>query len=200
MAEGKERTASGEQKLEAVPEEEVEAQIAAGLQAQSRTDGIAPLFEAELAYRSDMEPVISSEGRDGVLIGNGDGVVDGERIRGRIRWSLYSGDCAYLLVRAGITPSPDQHLCTVSPGGIIETEDGALIRFDARGYGLRGGDKSQPHLWSLTMGLQFSTTDRRYAWLNDLVGLWVGRFDERLGQAHYRAFAATNGALSPISP
>ena len=107
---------------------------------------------------------------------------------------FYAGDCAYLLVRAGLEPSPDQHLCTVSPGGIIETEDGAVIRFDARGYGLRGWDKTRPHLWSLTMGLQFATTDERYLWLNDLLATWVGEFDERVGRARYQAFAAVNGS------
>ncbi|MEE8199507.1 MAG: hypothetical protein V3R48_07350 [Thermoplasmata archaeon] len=174
--------------LRSVREEEVQDQVDGEQQSLPKPDGLVPLFEAELAYRGDMEPVVSSEGRDGVLIGSGDGVVEGQRLKGTIRWSFYSGDCAYLLVRAGLEGSPDQHLCTATPGGIIETEDGAVIRFDARGYGLRGWDKTRPHLWSLTMGLQFATTDERYLWLNDLLATWIGEFDERVGRARYRAF------------
>ncbi|MFQ5908240.1 MAG: DUF3237 family protein [Thermoplasmata archaeon] len=151
------------------------------------------LFKADLSYRGDMEAVVSPEGRRGALIGSGDGVVSGERIRGRVQWSFYSGDCAYLLVKAGLTPSPEQHLCTADPGGIIETEDGAIIRFDARGYGFRGVDADRPHLWRLAMALQFSTEDERYDWLNDSFGVWFGEFDERVGRAHYRAYLA-NGA------
>ncbi|MCI0410251.1 MAG: hypothetical protein L0191_17115, partial [Acidobacteria bacterium] len=97
------------------------------------------LFDAEIHYRSDMEPVVPAEGREGELIGSGDGKVAG-KIRGTIRWSFFAADCAYLLVKAGIEPPPGQHLCKTNPGGIIQTEDGATIWFDAKGYGLRGYD------------------------------------------------------------
>ncbi|MFQ5803396.1 MAG: DUF3237 family protein [Candidatus Methylomirabilales bacterium] len=156
-------------------------------------ESLVDLFEADLAYRGDMEPVVSPEGRRGALIGSGDGVLSGQRIRGRVRWSFYSGDCAYLWVKAGVTPPPEQHLCTADPGGIIETEDGAVIRFDARGYGFRGVDAERPRLWRMAMTLQFSTEDERYSWLNNTFGVWFGEFDERIGRAHYRAYL-TNGA------
>ena len=147
------------------------------------------LFDAELAYKSDMDVVVPDENREGDLIGSGEGTVTGAKIRGTIRWSMYSADCAYLLVKAGIQPAPGQHLCTTHPGGVIETEDGAQIWFDAKGYGLRGYDKDYPHLWRLTMALQFSTQDERYIWLNTALGVWEGQFDEQAGRARYHAYA-----------
>jgi alkylmercury lyase len=156
---------------------------------QASTRRLEHLFDAELRYQPGMEVVVPAEGREGELIGSGDGAVTGEKLRGKIRWSMFSADCAYLLVKAGITPAPGQHLCTTNPGGVIETDDGAQIWFDARGYGLRGYDASRPHLWHLTMALQFSTTDERYRWLNTTFGVWEGEFDENTAQAHYRAYA-----------
>jgi hypothetical protein len=148
---------------------------------------LSHLFEAELQYRSDMEPVVPPEGREGALIGNGDGSVQGEKLRGTMRWSMYSGDCAYVFVQAGVEPPPGQHLCTVHPGGVIETGEGARIWFDARGYGLRGYDQTQPHLWRLTMGIQFKTTDERYQWLNTTLGVMTSEFDESSGRARWQA-------------
>jgi alkylmercury lyase len=155
---------------------------------QAHTRRLEHLFDAELRYQPGMEVVVPAEGREGELIGSG-GTVTGERLRGKIRRSMFSADCAYLLVKTGSTPSPGQHLCTTNPGGVIETDDGAQIRFDAKGYGLRGYDTSRPHLWHLTMALQFSTSDERYLWLNTTLGVWEGEFDENTAHAHYRAYA-----------
>lgn len=154
----------------------------------TRSVTLERLFDAYLDYRADVEPVVVPKERDGVLVGSGDGNVTGDRINGSIRWSLYSGDCAYVYARAGAEPPPGQHLCTVYPGGIIETEDGAEIWFDATGYGLRGYDASQPHLWSLTMAVKLTATDERYQWLNSTLGLLVSQFDEQRGHAHWEAF------------
>jgi len=65
---------------------------------------------------------------------------------------------------------------------------GAGIRFDAKGYGLRGFDPAFPHLWRLVMALQFSTEDPRYTWLNTRLGVWEGRFNEQTQSGSYRAF------------
>jgi len=153
-----------------------------------KTDLLKPLFEARLQYRSDMEPVVSADTREGELVGSGDGTVAGAALSGTAHWSMYAGNCAYVFVRAGLEPPPGQHLCTVHPAGVIETSDGAQVWFDARGYGLRGADQSQPHLWGLTMAMQFTTTDRRYQWLNTTLGVVVSEFDERAGRALWRAF------------
>jgi hypothetical protein len=52
------------------------------------------------------------------------------------------------------------HLCTLSPGGFIDVDDGAGIRFDSKGYGLRSLER-----YRLSMTLAFTTEDVRYAWL-----------------------------------
>ncbi len=152
------------------------------------TEQLERLFVAELQYNSDPEPVVSPEGREGVLVGNGDGTVSGQKIQGTIRWSFYSGNCAYVFVQAGIEPPPGQHLCTTHPGGVIETDDGAQIWFDAKGFGLRGYDETQPHLWRLTMGVQFSTDDERYQWLNTTLGLLMSDFDESANHGIWRVY------------
>jgi len=159
------------------------------IQGNGETGLLTPLFEARLQYRSDMEVVVTAETREGELIGSGDGRVSGNLLSGNARWSFYAGNCAYVFVRAGLEPPPGQNLCTVHPAGIITTDDGAEIWFDAKGYGLRGADQSQPHLWVLTMAVQFTTTDRRYQWLNTTLGVLVSEFDERAGRALWQAFA-----------
>jgi len=147
------------------------------------------LFDAELHYRKDIDPVVPTEGREGELIGSGDGTVTGKNVQGTILWSYFAANCAYLLVKAGIEPPPGLHLCKNNPGGIIRTHDGAEIHFNAKGYGLRGADPARPHKWQLTAALQFSTEDSRYQWLNTTLGVWEGEFDEELGRARYNAYA-----------
>lgn len=43
-----------------------------------------------------MAPLVRPTQREGVLIGSGQGQIEGERIRGSLRWSMYAADCAYL--------------------------------------------------------------------------------------------------------
>jgi hypothetical protein len=147
------------------------------------------LFDAELRFQEGMAPVVSSEHRDGELIGSGDGAVSGPKLQGKVLWSYFAADCAYKLVKAGIEPGPGLHLCRNNPGGTIRTQDGAEIRFDARGYGLRGADPASPHKWRLSAALQFATEDSRYKWLNTTLAIWEGEFDEKLRRALYRAYA-----------
>ena len=159
---------------------------------------LTPLFEARLQYQSDREAIVSADTREGELVGSGDGRVSGDLLNGNARWSMYAGNCAYVFVRAGLEPPLGQHLCTVHPAGIIETPDGAEVWFDARGYGLRGADPDQPHLWRLTMAMQFTTTDPRYQWLNSTLGVVVSEFDELAGRAHWHAFVpAVDGRARP---
>ncbi len=167
---------------------ERKAMIMDTIQGKGEVGLLTPLFEARLQYQSEMEVVVSAETREGELVGSGDGRVSGELLSGKARWSMYAGNCAYVFVRAGVEPPPGQHLCTVHPAGVITTDDGAEVWFDAKGYGLRGADQSQPHLWALTMAVQFTTTDRRYQWLNTTLGVVVSEFDEHAGRALWRAF------------
>lgn len=63
----------------------------------SGESGLEALFKANLQYRSESESdaVVATEGREGVYIGSGDGTVAGDRLRGTLRWSLWSGNCLY---------------------------------------------------------------------------------------------------------
>jgi hypothetical protein len=167
---------------------ERKAMIMETINGRVQTGPLTPLFEARLQYQLDMAVVVSAETREGELVGSGDGTVTGDALSGNARWSMYAGNCAYVFVRAGVEPPPGQHLCTVHAAGIITTDDGAEVWFDAKGYGLRGADPSQPHLWVLTMAMQFTTTDRRYQWLNTILGVVVSEFDERAGRARWQAF------------
>jgi hypothetical protein len=149
---------------------------------------IDPLFEAEVRYRPGMAPVVSAEGREGELIGSGEGKVRGERIRGTIRVTFYAAECVLPQVLAGNQVDPGLHVCKENPGGFIETDDGALVELDGKGFGMRGFDPKEPQRWRLMMGIRFATTDTRYLWLNGTIGLWEGLFDEKDGRAFYRIY------------
>jgi hypothetical protein len=151
----------------------------------SGEERLKELFKADLQYRSDSQSdaVVVAEGREGVYIGSGDGTVSGDRLRRTIRWSMWSGNCLYPLVR-NEQPVPDGlHLCTINPAGFIETQDGARIRFDGRGYGLRSSDKYQTNLT-----LVFGTEDVRYEWLTKVVAVMDGEFDEKTGRATWNVY------------
>lgn len=75
------------------------------------------------------------------------------------------------------------HLCTINPAGFIETEDGARIRFEGRGYGLRDAEKYQTDLT-----LIFSTEDVRYERLTKIVAVMEGEFDEKTGRAIWNVY------------
>ena len=137
------------------------------------------LFKADLRYKSESESdaVVPGEGREGVYIGSGDGTAIGAKLRGTLRWSLWSGNCLYLAVRSGQLVPENLHLCTLNPVGFIETEDGARIRFDGRGYGLRSAEQYQTNLT-----LVFSAEDVRYEWLTKVLGVMQGEFDEKTGR------------------
>lgn len=145
-------------------------------------------IDFDLEASPDTEPYVSAKDREGEFIVNAVGTIRTDLFRGRIKMSFYAQNCAYLLVQAGIDPGPGQHLCKESDGGVIETEDGAKIFFDTRGYGLRGADPSFPRRWRLAMTVQFSTTDQRYKWLNTAFGVWEGQFDEEKGTALYKGY------------
>jgi hypothetical protein len=82
---------------------------------------LEPLFDAELDYQPGMPP-LTREG-DGALIGSGDGAVHGPKLTGTLEWTLFE--------QAGST------MCAMAPVATITTGDGARIRFEGRGYGIR---------------------------------------------------------------
>ena len=157
------------------------------------TNGLEPLFTAVLQYRSNSQSdaAVSTEGREGALIGSGDGRATGEQVEGTVLWSLWSGNCVYPSLRRG-QPIPDGlHLCTMNPGGLIQTPDGAQIRFDGKGYGLR-----TPKKYHVSLILSFGTEDTRYAWLRKVLGMVEGDFDEKAGRATWRVYVPTGSHRS----
>ncbi|MCA1652497.1 MAG: hypothetical protein LC753_20270 [Acidobacteria bacterium] len=144
------------------------------------------MFNVALEFTSDSpsDAVVSADGRDGAYIGSGRGTVTGDRIRGTMSWSLYAGDCLYPRIRKGEAVPDHLHLCTLNPGGFIETHDGARVRFDGRGYGLRGRD-----WYRLSATLTFSTDAAEYTWLMNVLAIMEGDFDEKAGRAIWHVYA-----------
>jgi len=158
-------------------------------------DRPARLFSAVLQYRSEAEQgaVVAPEGHEGEYIGSGDGSATGDRLRGTLHWSLWAGACVYPRVRKGQTVPDGLHLCTMNPVGFIETQDGARIRFDGRGYGLRS-----PGAYRTSLTLVFGTEDPRYAWLTSVLGLVQGEFDEKAGRATWDVYIPLQMTPRPL--
>ena len=146
---------------------------------------LARLFEAVLQFTSDVpaDAVFQVDKRDGAYIGSGDGTVKGDRVSGTMTWSLYAGECLYPIIRRGETVPDERHLCTLTPGGFIDTLDGARVRFEGRGYGLRTRD-----WYRVSATLVFQTDAPQYEWLTDVLAVMEGDFDEKAGRAAWNVF------------
>jgi hypothetical protein len=143
------------------------------------------LFDAAVQFTSEApdDAVVPPEGREGAYLGSGDGIVTGGRLTGRLRWSFYSGNCLYPQIRRGEAVPDQVNLCTLNPGGFIDADDGARIAFDGKGFGLRS-----PERYRVSMTMAFRTDDARYAWLNRLLGVMEGDFDEKTGRAAWHVY------------
>ncbi len=128
------------------------------------------LFDAELQYQPGMEP-LTNEG-EGALVGSGDGTVAGPVLVGALRWTLFE--------------QPGELVCAMSPTLRIETNDGAEIRADGRGFAAR--TRPEESQWRVAATLRFHTDDARYAWLDGILGLWEGEFDAEAHKARCRAY------------
>jgi hypothetical protein len=146
------------------------------IKGKDETGLLNPLFEARLQYQPGMAAITSPEGRSGDYLGSGDGTVNGPRLRGRVRWDLYEK----------VGPLRCETIFT----GIVDTEDGAQIRFDAKGYGMVP-DQAAPHIWHMVDALQFETTDEPYTWLNTVLAVWDGEFDMTTGRHRYHVYASS---------
>jgi hypothetical protein len=135
------------------------------------------LFEAELVYQPGMDPVVPASDGEGQLVGSGEGTVTGSRLAGRLRWTLFE--------------EPGELVCAMNPVAVIETADGAEIRFQARGYGRRSS--TDDPRWKVAATLLFESDDDRYRWLGETLGFWEGEFDGDAGRASYRAYVQTDG-------
>ena len=146
---------------------------------------LVPLFTAAVRFVSDAPDaaVVGPDGRAGEYLGDGDGTATGERLRGHLRFSFYSGNCLVPRIRRGEAVPDRLHLCTINPGGYIDADDGARIAFDGNGFGLRSSER-----YRVSMRVAFRTDDARYAWLNTLLGVMDGEFDETTGRAAWRVY------------
>lgn len=97
----------------------------------------------------------------GMLVGSGDGTLAGPALAGSLRWTLFK--------------QPGELVWAMSPTLQIETNDGALIRADGRGFAAREAVEARD--WRVAAALRFRTDDTRYAWLDGALGLRAGDFD-----------------------
>jgi hypothetical protein len=132
------------------------------------------LFEMELQFQQEVTPITSPEDRAGKYVGSGNGTVKGSRIHGAVRWYLYE--------------EREEALCRSSLAGRIETNDGAQIQFDSRGFFIQP-DPSNPNKWITSASVRFDTADHRYEWLNRLLAVWGGEFDMETFRHHYQVYA-----------
>jgi len=146
---------------------------------------LEPLFTAVLEYKShsEQDAVVAADGHEGAYIGSGDGTLKGDRLRGTMKWSLWAGDCLYPLLRKGQAVPDGLHICTMNPTAFIQTEDGARIRFDGRGYGIR-----QAGQYRVSLTLVFGTEGDRYAWLSKIPAVVEGEFDEKAGRGTWNVY------------
>ena len=130
------------------------------------------LFEIRLEYKQEKPPV-SEAGKVGEYIGSGEGTVDGAEISGSVHWTLFE--------------TQSETICESNLFGIIETEDGAEIKFDTMGFFMRP-DKTKPHQWTTSAAVTFVTEDERYTWLNSVLGVWSGEFNMKTYKHHYQVY------------
>jgi hypothetical protein len=142
---------------------------------------LARLFDAELVYRSKMEPL--TQDGEGELIGSGDGTVVGDAITGALTWTLFE--------------RPGKLTCAMNPVALIETEEGARIRLEARGFARRSDEASR--IWDVAATLRFESDHERYCWLDNALGVWEGEFDADAHRARYRAYLV-RGDASRVRP
>jgi Protein of unknown function (DUF3237) len=132
------------------------------------------LFDAELVYRSGMEPL--AEDGEGELIGSGDGTVTGPALAGRLAWTLFE--------------RPGKLVCAMNPIAVIETAEGGHVRIEARGFARRENEASRR--WAVAATLRFESEHERYRWLENAIGVWEGEFDAEAHRARYRAYLVGN--------
>ena len=63
---------------------------------------------------------------------------------------------------------------------------------EARGFARRSHEASR--LWCVAATLRFESDDKRYAWLDNALGVWDGEFDAEAHRARYRAYLVEEDA------
>ena len=149
---------------------------------KSRSFGLELLFEAESSADGEVKPYVVSDNpfsfgfsmqRD--LIAQGKGTFQGPRIRGTLTWSKLARKFR------------EHEYSNTWVTGWLETEDGAEIMYEAKGYAVIP-DMTQPGNWMYTATVRFEEPDEPYEWMSNVVAVWVGDFNVETGKAHYRAY------------
>jgi Protein of unknown function (DUF3237) len=79
----------------------------------------------------------------------------------------------------------------MNPVALIETEEGARVRLEARGFARRSDQPSR--IWAVAATLRFESDHERYAWLENALGVWEGEFDADAHTARYHAYLVKDG-------
>ncbi len=137
---------------------------------EAATDDV--VVDLDLTYSSKADRVVPDSGRPGEYLGSGEGTVHGRGIAGTVRWDLSE--------HTGTTA------CEMFFSGVIDTDDGATIRFDTSGYGMVPDPDGAPGLWDVTASVRFRTDDPRYGWLAARPATWQGTFDMDTYRHRYR--------------
>jgi hypothetical protein len=78
-----------------------------------------------------------AEQGEGGLVGSGDGTINGPTLTGALRWTLFE--------------QPGEPVCATSPLLRIDTDDGAKIHADGRGFAARQREQAYPTDQSATV-------------------------------------------------
>ncbi len=119
------------------------------------------LADLELSYTTEFLLVQPYGGEEGSGYGEGEGRIEGEAIRGSVRWVNHPrrrSDTAML-------PNTD---------GFIRTDDGALLMFHLDGRTIWSEDGSRGFQ---SLRVVFETDDERLRWLNDALCVLEGVVD-----------------------
>lgn len=142
------------------------------------------LGDAKLVYIPGIDPVVDPSVVPGQLLGSGTGTIEGPHLRGEMHWSFFEEDCAWdpgvIDVEASTHGNPGRSACRTYPRGVIDTEDGARIQFEAQGFALRRKDEPT---WKLASTVRFVTDHQRYQWLTGDLVTYEGTFNELTGTA-----------------
>ncbi len=131
---------------------------------------LEPIGELKLAYDDEGFTLVQPYGtEEGSGWGGGDGTIEGERLRGTVRWLNVPHR------RSDIVMLPHCH-------GRIETDDGATVTFLMEGRTPVTGEESNQQLLRLT----FETAAPPYAWLNTAFVVAEGIIaEDPPGSEHY---------------
>ena len=114
--------------------------------------------------------------REARSFAEGAGAVDGDRIRGSLRWSSRSN-------------RREDGVWLVDIDGFIDTDDGAQVLVSLTGRTREDpSTRGQEGLFTGT----FATSAERYRWLNDATSLLESRFSPESGLTHLRAHLCGN--------